>query len=87
MLRPVGTVVSPRPEQSAPPSSSQRHSGEHVAGVDCPSPAAAAAQPHSPSMSIRVASNAIILLLSTQKPLEGNAWCLFRQQTEMLIAP
>lgn len=37
VLSPVGTAVSPLPEQSAPPSSSQLQEGEHTA-VDCPWP-------------------------------------------------
>lgn len=44
-LSPVGTVVSPLPEQSAPPSSSQLHEGEQTA-VDCPWPVAPGRRKH-----------------------------------------
>lgn len=45
MLSPAGTVVSPLPEQSAPPSSSQLHEGEQTAAV-CPWPAAPGRRKH-----------------------------------------
>ena len=35
-LKPTGIAISPFPEQSTSPSSSQWHEGEQIDGVDCP---------------------------------------------------